>query len=95
MVLASSAAVELPRSKGVDRWRGLIRVSVRDGSVAAVIASVGLFTRHVDRRPSLAAPGDEYFLEVEAEDGCGEREWADRVCAASGRVAGSVLGVWV
>jgi len=94
MVMATEELAPLPASEGVERRRGLIRVPVAEGSVGAVVAKVALFTRHVDRRPSLSGSGDEYFFEVEAESACGEAEWAEAVRAGCTRANGSVLGVW-
>lgn len=96
MVLGSNREACLPGSKGVIWRRGLIRVRVGKGcAVEPVVRKVGMRVRQLDRRPSLSGGGDEYFVEVEAEEKVESGEWEERVRGAAEGVQGIVLGVWM
>jgi hypothetical protein len=73
----------------------LIRVGVRDKEegypVGKLVGGIGLGVVRIDRRPSLSVEGEDYFIEVEGQEG----EWRRRVEEAAMHVGGVILGAWI
>jgi len=95
MVLSSWPNAMIPKAEYTERWRGLVRVRINQGHrVDTVLHKLGLYVAKMDRRPPMGVAGDNYFIEVEAEEKCNDQEWSSKVEAAARRVGGDILGIW-
>jgi len=95
-VLASRIDASIPNDDCPRHRRGLIRLGIRDGSaVSFLIKDLKLKLTRIDRRPSLVLSGSDYFLEVEAEEECEEKEWREKVEETCRYVGGVLVGIWI